>query len=490
MTTRDRGSQLHLVLGWALLAACSGSDDASETHDSASAADAATENPDTTEVTEHDNADADGEAAPSESGSEATQQASGSPKMPCAVATAVVANCQKCHGAAPAFGAPMPLVTYADLMAPSKTDPSITVAQASLKRLKDTQAPMPPSGEISGDDKQTLATWLEGGAEPAQPEDVKGCYTGAPTHDAAYYTDGLPAIEGETCYDLPAHQAQTADDAEPYSVRTGEHYEQFYFKVPWGPDTVMTRFGTKFDNIQVVHHWLLFTTARPESAHGTHETTIGTTIGDESELIGGWAVGGDHVVFPENMGLELPASGMLNAQWHYYNQGSEPATDASKIQICTVPRAKRKDIASLTFLGTENFNGFFGMPPKTESKYGGTCQNRTSEPITVWGFTPHMHKLGRNMNVTVTRMDGTIETVFDKAFDFNSQITYEMKPPIVLQPGDKITSTCTFNNDTNASVAFGPSTTEEMCYNFTMAYPAHALDSGNFSLIGAKNVCW
>ena len=26
---------------------------------------------------------------------------------------------------------------------------------------------------------------------------------------------------------------------------TGEHYEQFYFKVPWGADKVMTRFGGK-----------------------------------------------------------------------------------------------------------------------------------------------------------------------------------------------------------------------------------------------------
>jgi len=83
-----------------------------------------------------------------------------------------------------------------------------------------------------------------------------------------------------------------------------------------------------------------------------------------------------------------------------------------------------------------------------------------------------------------------METPFDKAFDFNSQITYPAEPPIVLEPGDTIISTCTFENYTNAAVPFGPSSDQEMCYNFTMAYPARALDSGVLSLIGATNTCW
>jgi hypothetical protein len=83
-----------------------------------------------------------------------------------------------------------------------------------------------------------------------------------------------------------------------------------------------------------------------------------------------------------------------------------------------------------------------------------------------------------------------METPFDKAFDFNSQITYASEPPIVSEPGDSITSTSTFENITDASVGFGHSSNQEMCYNFTMAYPAHALDNGVIGLIGAKNTCW
>jgi hypothetical protein len=424
----------------------------------------------------------------------ATEQAkksesNASEHMPCDVAKALVKNCQKCHGVNPTFGAPMPLVKLTDLRAASKTNADVTVAEAAHKRLNDAAKPMPPGAAISKEDKQILNDWFEGGM-PLAKADAGPCYTGAPTHDDAYFKAGLTAKDGETCYNFTAHNGQKVDDKTPYSVKPGEHYEQFYFKVPWGKDKVMTRFGGKFDNLAVLHHWLLFTSARPASAEGTHETTSGSTLGDSSELIGGWAVGGDQVEFPDDMGLELPADGMLNAQWHYYNQGTENAEDSSSVQVCVVPRDKRKNVASLTFLGTENLGGLVGMPARQVSQYGGTCLNRSSGPITIWGFTPHMHKLGRNMKVTVKRKDGSMETPFDKAFDFNSQITYAADPAIVLEPGDSITSTCTFDNDTNASVGFGPSSNQEMCYNFTMAYPAHALDNSVLSLIGAKNTCW
>lgn len=69
---------------------------------------------------------------------------------------------------------------------------------------------------------------------------------------------------------------------------------------------------------------------------GTHETTIGTTLGDSSQLIAGWAVGGDHVEFPADTGLELTARGILNLQWHFFNQGSTTEPDATRVQICAI----------------------------------------------------------------------------------------------------------------------------------------------------------
>jgi hypothetical protein len=111
-----------------------------------------------------------------------------------------------------------------------------------------------------------------------------------------------------------------------------------------------------------------------------------------------------------------------------------------------------------------------------------------SDPIHIFTLWPHMHSYGRGMRSVVTRVDGTEEEVFKKPFDFNYQITYDIG--IDLRPGDVITSTCTFENTSNASVAFGPSSTPEMCYQFAYSYPAGALDNGVLSLVGATNTCW
>src|SRR4051812_13533505 len=62
--------------------------------------------------------------------------------LPCEIQAMLVTRCVTCHGAVPSGGAPMSLVTYADLMAPARSNPSMTVAQLSLARMQNTVAPM------------------------------------------------------------------------------------------------------------------------------------------------------------------------------------------------------------------------------------------------------------------------------------------------------------------------------------------------------------
>jgi hypothetical protein len=272
-------------------------------------------------------------------------------------------------------------------------------------------------------------------------------------------------------------------------VRPDEHYEQFYYAVPWTEQVSATRVGARYDNMEVLHHWLLFTSAKPATIAGTHETVIGTQIGDEAALIAGWAVGGRHTVMPDNVELQLPPPGtLLNVQWHYYNSTGQAQPDSSAILVCTVPPGTREHTGSITWLGTEDFFGPVGMPPGYKGEFSGTCPNDSAEPIHIFFFWPHMHETGRHMRSVVNRVGGMQEEVFDMPFDFNYQVHYDAE--VVLQPGDTITSFCSFENNTDLYVPFGPSTKQEMCYQFAFSYPAGALDNGVFSLIGASNTCW
>jgi hypothetical protein len=82
--------------------------------------------------------------------------------LPCDVAQMLANSCASCHGIPLSGGAPNELTSYAQLMAPSRTDPTLTVAQLSVQRMKDTKTPMPPGGAAAAD-LAVLEGWLTAG---------------------------------------------------------------------------------------------------------------------------------------------------------------------------------------------------------------------------------------------------------------------------------------------------------------------------------------
>jgi hypothetical protein len=299
---------------------------------------------------------------------------------------------------------------------------------------------------------------------------------------------GVPGPAVEQCYEFYNHGEQVAGDTSKYVVGPGEQYVCNNYVIPWTGEVEMVRYETIYDNTEILHHWLLYDV--PGGAvDGTFLPCIGTHVLQDAQLVAGWAVGSNDVEMPPDVGLRMPGpdrSFML--EWHFYNSTPELQEDRSGIRICVMPKGTRPKTAGMTWLGTEFFNGPAGMPAGVESEFSGTCVNDSSEPITIFRLWPHMHQWGRNMNSVAHRADGTTEEVFDMPFSFDYQISYDAN--IVLMPGESITSTCRFHNMSAGPVAFGPSSDQEMCYQFAFSYPAGALDNGVVSLVGANNTCW
>jgi hypothetical protein len=424
--------------------------------------------------------------------------------LPCGVSKVLVSNCQTCHAAKPIAGAPMALVTFDDLHKPAVTKPTMQVYQLVQARIHDTMRPMPPTTQLTAPDLATLDTWLNAGALTGPATDAMcATTTPVPTQGSTETTDGsrgpLVPGPGETCYDFKVHQSNTMVDDVKYDVGDGEHYEQFYYKVPWGADVVATGYGTKMDNAAVLHHWLLFATDEGDPP-GSHKTSpLPTLIGTNPQLLAGWAVGGPNVVPPKDVGFELPGPGKtINVQWHFYNSTNKPQSDASSVQICTLPKAMRQHVGSITWAGTEDLGGnkWFGgagMPPHKESTYTTNCVPgraglAATDSIHIIGFEPHMHRIGKRMQTSVKHAGGMMESIFDKPFSFGNETHYFAD--YELKAGDSLVTSCTFNNDTDNGVPFGESSDTEMCYQFTFHWPAHSLSNGAASLLGVTDTCW
>lgn len=370
--------------------------------------------------------------------------------LPCDIQAIIATNCATCHGATPTFGAPMSLVRASDFRAKAPST-NATVGQQILTRIDDDQRPMPPppNERLTSDDRSALERWIDAGAPAGS---CNSSTPGAGGSGAVEMPQPLP--DDVTCYQLTARASAAGDK---YSVpTTPDLYQCFQYAPPWGSKKVQVVSARPLiDNAQVIHHWNLYNT--PDAvADGTNGGCSGAH--PNAALIAGWAPGGKDFTLPPDVGLRTEPGG-FSLEIHYNNKIGAGQLDASGAQVCVTEKLRPHE-AAVHWLGTQSLNKLSAT---------GTCTPFSQEPVTIISSSPHMHLQGRHMKTVINRKGGTSEVLIDKPFDFNTQIAYQT--PAVINPGDTLSTTCTFATPT----PFGQGTNEEMCYNFVMAYPAGGL---------------
>ncbi|HEX7478818.1 MAG TPA: hypothetical protein VF331_13515 [Polyangiales bacterium] len=187
------------------------------------------------------------------------------------------------------------------------------------------------------------------------------------------------------------------------------------------------------------------------------------------------------------------ANRKMSMEIHFYNTTGAPLPSSAGVKICTVEKHLRPNTATVSWLGTEL--GINIPPMAQDSLATGTCtpQNQTGD-IHVIRSWPHMHLTGRKMEVTILRKDGTTEAVSPAGgwpFDFNNELSYPTS--YVVHPGDRVQTVCHYTNPEARAIQVGFENREEMCFNFTLAYPAKALVNrgfaGSTSLTNSATAC-
>lgn len=459
--------------------------------------------------------------------------------LPCEVGKVIADNCQGCHGATPLYGAPMPLMTWEDVTRavtwqnanrPAGMAPNAVVGLEMHRRINQTpQTPMPPLtvvNQLDDQERAILNGWL---AAPYQGQVGQFCGpqggtggvgatggtggilstagVGGMAGDVAAGTGGVGmagtggsgAVAGnsgtggtagtedptapyigvppdcEDMYEFVAHGQETPNDptAYPVSPSTGNSYQCFRFKVPWAGEQRQLVYSAPITgDARVLHHWILYAHDSATFADGQRDACAGAELG--RYFIQGWAPGGEETALPRNVGLQLPSgqSSYFTLEVHYNNAaGVVGAADRSGVRICTT-KTPREHTAAVHWLGTDSIS----IPAGGTANPSGDCRPNTQ--ATILSVSPHMHKLGTHMSTIITRANGGTETLHDRPFQFDNQVSYSMRPPVVVGPGDVLRTTCSYTNTTNQTVSFGSATEAEMCYNFVTAYPVGSLAQG------------
>lgn len=167
--------------------------------------------------------------------------------------------------------------------------------------------------------------------------------------------------------------------------------------------------------------------------------------------------------FPEGVALKFPAGAALDFNAHYVNKQDVPIEGEVNVNLHTMPVASVKKIAKTLNLGNTNFS----LPPKQKTTISKTY---TADIKTyVFTLTSHTHQLGEKFIIKITGGTRHGEIVYTNT-DWHHPSIANFSNPIVLNPGEGLTSEITYNNTKSTTVYFGLTSEDEMGIIFGYYY--------------------
>jgi len=352
-------------------------------------------------------------------------------------------KCVACHQ--PGGIGPMSLTSYemikgfspmirevirTDRMPPYHADPSVG-------RFHDDKS-------LSPQQIRTLVHWIEAGAPRGEGED--------PLTKVKFEAPEWPLGEPDLVLDIP-----------PFEIPETGIVDYQRPAVPWP-----LKEG----------RWLKASTVKVEQRQGVHHILTGYMKempadgkGNESRWgasVGGYAVGSESTISPDDAGTYIPPGGAIGFQNHYTPFG-RAALDRSKIALYFYPEGQRP---KMVMRGMTIMDLNIAIPPNA-ARHKEVAYLVFPKDALLYSAFPHAHYRGHSSDLTIEYPDGTRKLLLSlPKYDFNWQRAYEFAEPIEVPAGSKLIATYVYDNssrnpanpDPNKEVTWGDQSFEEMFF--------------------------
>ena len=376
------------------------------------------------------------------------------------IAPLVQQHCQSCHR--PGDIGPFPLVSYDDAYRERQK-----ILRAVERRKMPPWKPVPGFGEFLdvrrlGDGEIALIRdWVAAGAPEGNPNDLPPARQWPKT-----WTLGAPdaILAPESAYEVPSTDRDL--------------YRCFVIPTRFPEDIYLSAVDFIPGNRQIVHHVLTYLDTTGTSVKldeldpGLGYTCFGGPGFLPAGGIGGWAPGMRPQAKPDGVGTLLPAGARVVLQVHYHNRRGVTESDRTQIGLYFSKKPVDKRVRAIPVM-----NRTFLIPAGE-----GRHEVRASYTVPMGrnlhaiGIAPHMHLLGREMKVTATYPDGTVQSlIYIDDWDFHWQGNYTFAKSVPLPGGTRIDVHAIYDNSTAnrrnptsppRDVRWGEETTDEMCIAF------------------------
>ena len=370
------------------------------------------------------------------------------------IAPIIFANCSRCHREGES--APFPLSTYEDVR-----DRAAQIASVVAQRI------MPPWRARKGfgrflnerclnsDEIERITTWVRNGAPRGDSADLP-----RPPQFAAGWQLGKP----DFVLTMPEDFEVPADGPDIYRN----------FVIPTGlsADRLVSAFEFRPGNPGVIHHsWVYFDTRgegrRLDAADpGPGYTNFGGPGFSAAGNLGAWTPGGLPRRLPAGLGRPIPANSDLVLLIHYHPTGKRER-DRSTIGFYYASQTARCQAGEIMVAN-------YDLDIRAGARHQ-LVRGSYTLPVNTYllDVTPHMHQLGRKMQVTAVLPDRTVvPLVAIDDWSFYWQDHYVYREPIGLPAGTQINLEAWYDNSSDnpqnphlppRDVYFGEKADDEMC---------------------------
>lgn len=318
---------------------------------------------------------------------------------------------------------------------------------------------------LSDDEKAIVSSWFDAGMPAGDP------------------ADALP-FEPPNLNLEPSEVSVQTWSAEPYTPDASEpdDYHCLVLDVEFTDPTYLSAYQVVPDPSGFVHH-IIFYHVPPSGAAMLLEADAATpepgyacfgASGFGGQPMGVWAPGGLPLRFPDASAYVIAPGSKIVAQMHYNTTLGPPSVDQTALRLAYLDAAPQLRV-TMPIL-----NGFFDIPagdPAYAAEFEYVVEGDTPKQIVA--VMPHMHLLGRTIDLRRAR--GNEETCIARIddWDFHWQQFYDLRPDdfVEVQPGDLLRYRCEFDNSAEnqpfvdgqqlppGPVSFGEGTLDEMCLN-------------------------
>ena len=202
-----------------------------------------------------------------------------------------------------------------------------------------------------------------------------------------------------------------------------------------------------------VHHMFFSRTTVPEPEGLSECDVVFKTTWIPLFLAG---KGATNLQYPAGDANVLPKGTQVVLQLHLLNASAEAQTLDVALSLGRSSSPNPVPVGLYAF-GTQEIS----LPPMQPSSVTSVCT--TTEDVRSFALFAHEHQLGTKLTFEVMNASGQYEMAYQRdPFSFNDQAMETVH--LTIPKGTTTRTTCSYDNTTNATVTYGESSYDEMCY--------------------------